>query len=103
MAREAQLESMFRREVKRLGGITIKIAPIEVGVPDRLVLLPGRPAVLVELKAEGGQLRPAQVVWHRRAEAIGHPVVTLVGRVEILRWLGDLETASSTPANGLAR
>lgn len=84
---EAALEQFFRRRIRLLGGHTIKLAPTERGVPDRLVLLPGGRMYLVELKAEGGHLSPSQQVWHQRATALGTDVVTLHGQPEVVEWL----------------
>lgn len=91
MARESDLERRFNHEIRRRRGISIKIAPLQAGVPDRLVLLPDRPPILVELKAEDGRLEAVQVLWHDRARAIGHEVVTLQGRAEIDSWLANID------------
>ena len=87
--RESQLEAAFRDRVRRMGGITEKIAPTHVGMPDRLVLLPGGKVHLVELKAEGGHLRAAQEVWIARAAQLGVTVSVLTGPVETAKWLAQ--------------
>jgi hypothetical protein len=85
---EIHVEEFLHRRVRLLGGHTVKLIPaIEKGLPDRLVLLPGGAMYLVELKADDGSLDPAQVVWHRRATAMGHTVVVLTGKAEVLDWL----------------
>lgn len=84
---ERFLEGFFRERVRLLGGYTIKLAPTEAGVPDRLVLFPGGRMYLVELKREGGVLRPIQRVWHQRIRKMGTRVIVLSGRTEILEWL----------------
>ena len=90
---EASLEAYFRKSVKeKLGGHVVKLAPTEKGVPDRLVMLPGGRLVLVELKADGGRLSPAQEYWHERAKDLGTEVVVLEGRGQIHQWcVGLLE------------
>ena len=52
--RESELEARLVRGVKAAGGVAYKfVSPGSVGVPDRLVVLPGGKVVFVELKAEG--------------------------------------------------
>lgn len=90
MPRESQLEARFRKKVTTdLGGASYKLAPIDAGIPDRLVLLPGGRVELVELKAEGGKLRRVQEVWHDRAAKLGTPVTVLAGKAEIDAWVAD--------------
>jgi hypothetical protein len=84
---EAQLEAFFRKRVRMLGGHTIKLAPTEKGVPDRLVAFPGGRLFLVELKTDTGSLSPAQVVWHSRMDDLGVRVHVLYGADGIVAWL----------------
>lgn len=86
--REAAVEQVFARRVRALGGLSFKLAPLHAGNPDRIVLLPGGRIYLVELKADGGQLDPAQVVWHRRAAELGTVVQVVTGAEEARRWKG---------------
>lgn len=87
-AQEAHLEKYFSRMVQvLLRGKCIKLAPIERGTPDRLVLLPGGRSELVELKTDHGQLEPAQRVWHARARLLGHDVTVLYGQVGVDAWV----------------
>jgi hypothetical protein len=87
---EAQLERLFAEEVRKAGGMAIKLAPTHVGLPDRLVIRPGGTLVLVELKTDNGKLSPAQVVWHARAAALGCTVIVLRGEAEVRGWVADL-------------
>jgi hypothetical protein len=51
MTREASIETYLRERVKAAGGLCIKLNPAGyVGIPDRLVLLPGGVVVFVEVK-----------------------------------------------------
>ena len=84
---ESNLELRFVAEVRRRGGLTEKLAPTRKGLPDRFVILPGGEVRLVELKAPGGVLSPAQRVWHGKAARVGHGVATLTGPSEIAEWL----------------
>jgi hypothetical protein len=102
---ENQLEAFFRTRVRALGGIVIKLSPIHRGTPDRLVLLPEGLKYLVELKTEVGRTSAAQDVWHDRARELGHPVVTLRGRADIIVWLRhrareiDIRNGLESPAS----
>lgn len=88
--REANLERFFRERVRAIGGMILKLVPVNAGAPDRLVMLPPSGQMyLVELKTETGQLRPIQRVWHSKARAIGLEPVTLYGREEMSRWVRD--------------
>ena len=88
---EAQLERVFRNRIRaRLGGMVIQLMPTAIGIPDRLVLLPGGRMYLVELKTETGRLRPAQVEWHRKAAELGVIVTVLYGRDDVVKWVDRL-------------
>lgn len=92
---ERAIEATFYRAVRMAGGSAHKLAPTDVGMPDRMVLLHGR-VYLVELKKLGGKLRPAQLEWHRRAAGKGVHVVVLTGRDQALSWVRD--TAAQPPS-----
>lgn len=85
--RESSLEAYFRLRIRKLGGMSEKIAPTRWGLPDRLVLLPGGRLYLVELKTDVGQLRDAQTIWHRRAAELGTTVIVLRGKEEVDAWI----------------
>lgn len=89
MPKESRAETVFIRRVRALGGQSYRIVPVHAGLPDRLVLLPGGVTCLVELKSETGALRPAQVLFHTRAAAIGHKVYVVRGTVEARTWSPD--------------
>lgn len=85
---ESRVEARLRDRVRKAGGMSVKLAPTEKGVPDRLVILGGT-IHLVELKAVGGTLSPAQRHWHNRAAQRGVTVTTLTGRDEVDAWIND--------------
>lgn len=87
--RERDVEALLRRQVTDAGGLCVKLAPTEAGVPDRLVVWEGR-IWLVELKRADGRLRPVQVGWHERAAAAGVDVVVLYGAEGVREWLEEL-------------
>ena len=59
--REKMIERKLVTETGRRGGLAWKLtSPGIAGVPDRLILLPGRKAGFVEVKAPGKRPRPLQ-------------------------------------------
>ena len=72
---EKTTEQKLRTAVKNLGGIALKfVSPGMSGVPDRLILLPGKRLAFVEVKAPGETMRPLQVKRKRQLEALGFSV-----------------------------
>lgn len=95
--REAELERYFRKAVRMVGGKTIKLAPTEAGVPDRLVMLPYGRMFLVELKTETGALSRIQKHWHRQVADIGITVYTLHGREQVNSWVAAVMDLTPRP------
>ena len=87
LLRESQIEAHFRKLVRTMDGMTEKLAPTNAGMPDRLVIFPPGRIYLVELKADHGELRDIQKVWHERAAARGVHVVVLKGLQEARDWV----------------
>lgn len=85
--RESVVEAFLHKRVRALGGHTVKISPLEAGVPDRLVMLPGGRMYLVELKTVTGRLRPIQAAWHTRAARMGITVHVVHGTEGVREWL----------------
>ncbi len=76
--RERNVEAHLKRRVRELGGEIRKAEWIgRTGAPDRRVMLPGRPAVWVELKATGVAPEPHQIREHNRMRRLGELVVVL--------------------------
>ncbi|WP_291468939.1 VRR-NUC domain-containing protein [Acidovorax sp.] len=70
--REREVEAELVRRVQAAGGQAYKFtSPGRRGVPDRLVLLPGRAPEFVELKRKGQKAKPHQVREHERMRAAG--------------------------------
>ena len=82
--REYVVEDAFRDEVKRRGGLALKLTSQTMnGLPDRLVLLNGGRAAFVELKSPGKIMRPLQVKRKEQLEALGFPVFCVDGFEQI--------------------
>jgi hypothetical protein len=76
--REKYIEQKLVKAVKSMGGLALKfISPGFDGMPDRLILLPGRKIAFVEVKAPGKTLRPLQEKRKRQLEALGFLVFCL--------------------------
>ena len=76
--REKQVEQKLVQAVKARGGICPKfVSPGFDGMPDRIVLLPGRHFGFVEVKAPGEVPRPLQVSRHRLMKKLGFQVYVL--------------------------
>ncbi len=75
MATEKTTERKLVQAVKLMGGLAPKfVSPGLDGVPDRIVMLPGKKVAFVELKADGRKMRPLQKRRKRQFEALGFPV-----------------------------
>lgn len=73
MIRERSVESHLRSQVKAAGGLCIKLNPAgNVGLPDRLMLLPGGVMVFVECKKpRGAKIGRLQDWWRDRLIGLG--------------------------------
>ena len=86
---ERDIEAYLGLRVKAMGGISYKFtSPGRVGVPDRIVVLPGARLVFVELKAPGKKPAPHQLREHARLRAVGQ-------RVEVIDSLRGVEALLS--------
>jgi len=75
---ESQIERYFCRKVRESGGLALKLSPAgTAGLPDRLVLLPGRRIAFVELKAPGKKPRPLQQKRINELQKLGFRAVCL--------------------------
>ena len=98
-ALEKDVEKYLVRQVRKRGWVTWKLAPTEVGIPDRIVLVPGGSVWLVELKrAKGGKVSERQKYILRVLERGGHAGCVLAGVEEVKTWLAqrDKELAWET-------
>ena len=76
--REKVVEEYLREQVRAAGGKAYKfVSPGNVGVPDRLVLLPGGRTYFVELKAPGKKPTALQQVQAAKLKGLGFEVLTL--------------------------
>lgn len=98
---ERRLEQILRDGINDLGGWCIKMNPAGlVGIPDRLILLPGALIFFVELKQPKGRLSPMQSRVHDKLEALGFKVRTLWTSEQIDDFLSRAYVAVKVKNNG---
>ena len=82
--RERDLERYTTMVIKSHGGLALKfISTGYAGVPDRLVLMPGRKMCFMELKAPGRKPRPLQVRRIKQLRALGFKVFVVDRKEQI--------------------
>lgn len=90
--REKEIEKRLVTGVKNLGGKAYKwVSPGNNGVPDRIVILPGRAPVFVELKTESGRLTALQEVQISRLRDLGQDVRILYGWEQVKEFLEECQ------------
>ena len=73
--RESEIEKILVDGIRKLGGRAFKwVSPGNDGVPDRIVVLPGYPAIFVEMKTVTGKLTSLQRVQIERLQKMGQDV-----------------------------
>lgn len=79
-ARERDIERYLGRKLKSLGCLYLKfVSPGNVGVPDRIVVLPDGQVVFAELKTVTGKLSEPQKLMLRRLQEHHAEVHVLYG------------------------
>ena len=88
--REREIEQILVREVKGLGGRAYKwVSPGNDGVPDRIVIFPGRKPIFVELKSETGRLSSLQIVQLERLQELGQDTAVVKGVKGVSQFFRD--------------
>lgn len=76
--REKAIEQYFVSQVKRAGGIALKVNSTSMrGLPDRMVLLPNGVLFFAEMKATGKTARELQNFVHKKLKALGFDVYVI--------------------------
>lgn len=71
---EKRIETKLVDEVINSGGMCLKLNSQSAnGIPDRLVLFPGRKVYFIELKSPGKELRSLQKYWRDILIGLGFP------------------------------
>ena len=87
-AKENQVESYLHKRVVEAGGKTYKwVSPSCVGVPDRIVIMPGGKVYFVEVKTIDGKLSPVQKRRLYELSHLGATAYVLYGTEEVDRFM----------------
>lgn len=87
-SKESKIERQLVDGVKALGGMTFKfISPGRVGVPDRIVILPGGMVHFVELKTVRGRVSRQQEHMILRLRKLKTHAEVLIGADGVLAYL----------------
>lgn len=81
---ESRLEAACLRIAKAGGFDFPKLSVGRKGRPDRVLIIPWRPAVYIEFKRPKGRLSPTQIHEHVRLRVLGY-------RVEVIRTTGEFQ------------
>ena len=88
--RESEIEKILVDEIRKMGGRAFKwVSPGNDGVPDRIVVLPGYPAIFVEMKTVTGKLTSLQRIQIDRLQKMGQDVRVLYGEKETWTFLEE--------------
>lgn len=88
--REKQIEEKLRQAIKAMGGIAYKFtSPGNIGVPDRIILLPGGRVWFVELKTDTGRMTANQERQTQRILETGANACTLYGMDGVNAFLAE--------------
>lgn len=81
---EKSIEKYFRDQAKKHGAMAMKfVSPGNSGVPDRLVVHRDGVVRFVELKKEGGRMRPVQEIMKRKLEGYGLDVTVIDSKAAV--------------------
>jgi len=80
---ESEIDRWLGRQLRGMGCLYYKwVSPGCVGVPDRIVIIPGGRILFLELKTENGDLSAAQKFQIRKLKAAGVPAGVIHGMPE---------------------
>jgi len=84
---ERDIERHLVRRVAERGGVAYKwVSPGQVGVADRLVLLPGGVVWFVELKTAKGRPSPWQTLFAADMRRMGMQYIVIRSKEEVDQW-----------------
>ena len=92
--RERDIERRLVKESVQRGGAALKfVSPGCIGVPDRIVMMPGGRIGFVEMKAPGKKLRPIQERRIRQMRDMGFKVFVVDSMEQIGGVLDDIRSS----------
>lgn len=87
--RERTIERKLRQKTEAAGGLALKMNGV-VGIPDRILLLPGGRVAFAETKTADGRLTERQKFMQRRLGALGFTAEVIRDDAGIETLLGDI-------------
>ena len=88
---EKLIEKKLTLEVKKVGGMSVKLIPLHlIGLPDRLLLFPGGKAIFVETKTTGDKPRLIQIKVMDKIRSLGFEVRVIDSTMGILKLINDV-------------
>ena len=92
---ETNIEQHLIKSVKSMGGRAIKLNPLwNIGIPDRMILLPGSRIYFIELK-DRSKVSKAQKIWISWLINCGFDARVIRGRKELTVFLKEIEDGRS--------
>jgi hypothetical protein len=92
---ETNIEKHLIKSVKSMGGRAIKLNPLwNIGIPDRMILLPGSRIYFIELK-DRSKVSKAQKIWISWLINCGFDARVIRGRKELTVFLKEIEDGRS--------
>ena len=88
--KESTLENRLRDQIKKLGGLAIKIYCLSfTGLPDRLIIIPGGIIEFVEMKKPGAEVKKGsrQELVHKQLRKMGCRVTVINSREGLDEYL----------------
>ena len=88
---EKLIEKKLRDKVKSLGGIALKLySAYHIGLPDRLVLMPGGKAAFAEIKTTGKKPTMLQEKAIAELQALGFKAEVIDSQERLNKFLEEL-------------
>ena len=89
--REKDVEAYLKKRVEEIGGMCLKwTSPGHSGVPDRIVMIAGKCARFVEVKAPGKRPTKMQERMHKRLITVGQHVAIVDSKEAVDEYIGEL-------------
>jgi len=89
---EKILERKLSKEIKRIGGLSIKLLSTHfTGLPDRLCLLPGGRLFFIEMKTTKQNPRKIQLKVHKMIRNLGFKVLVIDTSEQIKDFISENE------------
>lgn len=89
---EARIEYRLKKEIEKLGGKCYKWrSPGNIGVPDRIVLMPNGKVFFIELKTVYKKPRPVQIKQMNALRELGFNVMVLDSIEEVQAFLDGVK------------